>query len=48
MEEIQLNDEGIAKNCLYLSKCTGVERSSVIVFMEVSVQQFVDNSDIIF
>ena len=38
IEEMLLNDEGIVKNCLYQSKCTGVERNSVLVIVEVSLQ----------
>ena len=48
IEEIHLNDDGIAENCLYLSKCTGVERNSVIVIIKVSFQKFLEKADVLF
>ena len=48
IEEIHLNDEGMAKNCLYLSKCAGFERNSVTIIVAVSLQQLFEKADIMY
>ena len=47
-EEIRLNDRNIAEDCFYLTKCTGTERSSVVIIIEVPPKEFAVQADVMF
>ena len=47
IETIDLSGNGVSENCLYLTKCSGVERNSVKVILAMSGKEFVKNADTI-
>ena len=48
IEEMSLNDVGLDKDCLYITRCAGIERSSVCIVLDISIKGFKKLEPILF